>query len=169
MTYEAPVYPENKAERYALLLAQAQGLTEGIRNPVTNLANVAALLYQGLNDLNWCGFYMREGNMLMLAPFCGLPACTLIPFGRGVCGTAAAQDAVQRVADVHAFPGHIACDGASNSEIVIPLHWEGKVIGVLDIDSPKLSRFDEQDEAGLLSIVQMLETVCDFDWKGYGC
>ena len=135
--------------------------------PIVNLANVSALLYQALEDINWSGFYLMDQGKLLLAPFCGLPACTLIPPGRGVCGTAVLKDAVQRVVNVHEFPGHIACDSASNSEIVIPLHAEGRVVGVLDIDSPLIGRFDETDETQLLRIVSLLEEKCYFHHTGY--
>ena len=108
-----------------------------------------------------------DDGLLTLGPFCGLPACTRIPLGRGVCGTAAQKDEIQRVADVHAFPGHIACDSASQSEIVIPIHHQGHVIGVLDIDSPILSRFDEQDELYLSQLAEHIQTVCRFDHAAY--
>lgn len=158
--FSSLAYPEDKAERYALLLAQADALTEGISHPIPNLANTAALLFHGLPDVNWCGFYLMADGELLLGPFCGLPACVRIPLGRGVCGTAAATDCVQRVADVHAFPGHIACDSASNSEIVLPLHAQGRVVGVLDIDSPVTNRFDEVDERFLRELTQLLESRC---------
>lgn len=167
MAYAFPSYPEDKAERYALLLRQADALTDGVAHPMPNLANVAALLYSALPEVNWCGFYLMHEGELLLGPFCGLPACIRIPLGRGVCGTAAATDAVQRVADVHAFAGHIACDGASNAEIVIPLHARERIVGVLDIDSPALNRFDAVDERGLLAIVRLLETRCDFASTAY--
>ena len=121
------------------------------------LANASALLYGALDDLNWAGFYLMREGRLELGPFQGRIACIHIPLGRGVCGTAAAQDRTQRVADVHEFPGHIACDSASNSEIVIPIHAGGRVVGVLDIDSPRLNRFDADDQAGLEAFVRALE------------
>ncbi len=121
------------------------------------LANASALLYGALEDLNWAGFYLMREGRLELGPFQGRIACIHIPLGRGVCGTAAAQDCTQRVADVHEFPGHIACDSASNSEIVIPIHAGGRVVGVLDIDSPRLNRFDADDQAGLEAFVRALE------------
>ena len=121
------------------------------------LANASALLYGALEDLNWAGFYLMREGRLELGPFQGRIACIHIPLGRGVCGTAAAQDRTQRVADVHEFPGHIACDSASNSEIVIPIHAGGRVVGVLDIDSPRLNRFDADDQAGLEAFVRALE------------
>ena len=167
MSFASISYPDDKAARYELMIGQIAALIDGIDHPLANLANTAALLWQGMPDINWCGFYLMDKGALMLGPFCGLPACIKIPLGRGVCGTAAAKDEVQRVYDVHDFPGHIACDSASNSEIVIPLHACGKVIGVLDIDSPAIGRFDETDEAQLLRIVSMLEQGCDFSHTEY--
>ena len=144
---------------YELLLAQAQALTEDVPYPIANLANLSALLYETLEGINWAGFYLAEGDALVLGPFQGKPACIEIPFGRGVCGTAARQDRTQRVEDVHRFPGHIACDAASRSEIVVPLRKDGRVIGVLDIDSPLLSRFTEEDRAGLERFAALAETL----------
>lgn len=167
MAYVSPSYPEDKTERYALLLRQADALTDGVAHLIPNLANIAALLFSSLPEVNWCGFYLMHEGELLLGPFCGLPACIRIPLGRGVCGTAASADCVQRVADVHAFPGHIACDSASNSEIVVPLHAGRRVVGVLDIDSPILNRFDARDERGLLAIARLLETRCDFAKTAY--
>jgi len=167
MAYVSPSYPEDKTERYALLLRQADALTDGVTHPIPNLANVSALLFSSLPEVNWCGFYLMHEGELLLGPFCGLPACIRIPLGRGVCGTAAAKDCVQRVPDVHAFPGHIACDSASNSELVVPLHAGGRVVSVLDIDSPVLNRFDARDERGLLAIARLLETRCDFAKTAY--
>jgi len=167
MSFSSIAYPEDKAARYDLMISQIRALTDGIAHPIANLANTAALLWQGMPDINWCGFYLMDSSALMLGPFCGLPACIRIPLGRGVCGTAAQQDAIQRVYDVHDFPGHIACDSASNSEIVIPIHSGGRVIGVLDIDSPNIGRFDETDQAKLLEIVSHLEGCCDFSCCGY--
>ena len=162
LAYQLQDYPQDKASRYDMLLAEARALTDGIDHPIANLANLAALLWQGLPQINWCGFYLMDGETLLLGPFCGLPACIRIPLGRGVCGTAAKSGEVQRVADVHAFPGHIACDSASNAEIVLPIRFDGRVIGVLDIDSPALERFDEADEAGLRALVALIEERCDF-------
>ncbi len=167
MAFTPSSYPEDKTGRYALLLRQADALTDGVTHPIPNLANVAALLYSALPEVNWCGFYLMHEGELLLGPFCGLPACIRIPLGRGVCGTAAAMDRVQRVGDVHAFPGHIACDSASNAEIVLPLHACGRVAGVLDIDSPILNRFDAIDERGLLAIAHLLEERCDFAKMAY--
>lgn len=167
MSFASIAYPEDKAARYGMMLAQIRALTDGISHPIANLANTAALLFQGMPEINWCGFYLMDAGALMLGPFCGLPACIRIPLGRGVCGTAAQQDAIQLVYDVHQFPGHIACDSASNSEIVIPIHHAGHVIGVLDIDSPTIGRFDETDREQLLEIVRHLESCCDWEHAGY--
>lgn len=159
-------YPEDKTELYDLLVAQLEALTESERHPVPNLANASALLYHALKQINWAGFYLTEEEngkeYLLLGPFQGKTACIRIPSGRGVCGTALAKDEIQLVEDVHQFPGHIACDSASNSEIVIPIHKGEKIVGVLDIDSPVTARFDEQDKAGLLRVVQVLEKNCSF-------
>ena len=142
---------------YDSLCAQLTALTQDVPHPVSNLANAAALLWQELPDINWAGFYLTENDLLYLGPFQGKPACIEIPFGKGVCGTAAAANATQLVPDVHAFPGHIACDGASNSEIVVPIRKDGAVWGVLDIDSPKFGRFTEFDRTGLEQFVTILE------------
>ncbi len=134
-----------------MLSKQLDALLMGEDNQVANLSNASALLNQFLDRINWVGFYLTdtEQNQLVLGPFQGLPACVRIPFGRGVCGTSAAEQTTQRIEDVHQFPGHIACDAASNSEIVIPLVKDGQTIGVLDIDSPEFNRFDKVDQAGL--------------------
>ncbi len=142
---------------YDLLAQQLSVLMEGVPYEVANLANVSALLWQELPDINWVGFYKMTDGALVLGPFQGKPACIRIPIGRGVCGTAVAQDQTQLVYDVHQFPGHIACDGASNSEIVIPLHVDGTVWGVLDIDSPIVGRFTANDQAGLEQIAAIIE------------
>lgn len=149
-----------KEALYAQMLEQLEALLDGTLPPVSNLANASALLFQSLPGLNWAGFYlMREGE-LVLGPFQGKPACTRIALNRGVCGAAARENRVQNVPDVHAFPGHIACDGASKSEIVLPLHGaDGDVVGVLDIDSPLPARFDAADETGLIKVVFVLEKV----------
>lgn len=144
---------------YKLLLQQLDALTEGVTEPVSNLANASALLFHTLPDLNWAGFYLAKNGVLLLGPFQGKPACTEIPLGKGVCGTAAFRGETLAVPDVHAFPGHIACDGASNSEIVIPLYAGDTLYGVLDIDSPLLNRFTEEDRAGLEAFARSLETV----------
>lgn len=142
---------------YETLTSQLRSLLEGESDLLANLANAAALIYHTLPELNWAGFYLKRGETLVLGPFQGKIACTRIPLGRGVCGTAAAQDQIQMVPDVHAFPGHIACDSASRSEIVLPLHWNGQVVGVLDIDSPVLNRFQASDRVGLVKCVNLLE------------
>ncbi len=142
---------------YTLLCKQLAELTEGVKHPIANLANASALLWQELENINWAGFYLMEQGMLVLGPFQGKPACIEIPVGRGVCGTAVAKNATQLVTDVHQFPGHIACDGASNSEIVVPIRKCGTVYGVLDIDSPVFGRFTEEDKAGLEQFVKTLE------------
>lgn len=142
---------------YKELNARLAALTEGIRYTVSNLANASALLYDTLEDINWAGFYLAYGEKLVLGPFQGKTACIVIPFGKGVCGTAAAKNETQLVPDVHKFPGHIACDAASNSEIVIPLNRGGALFGVLDIDSPLLNRFTEEDRAGLEQFARILE------------
>lgn len=152
---------------YALLAEQLSGLLEGERDVTANLANASALLNEALEDLNWVGFYLRRGEELVLGPFQGRVACIRIPLGRGVCGTAAALDEIQLVPDVHQFPGHIACDGASNSEIVLPLHSGGKVVAVLDIDSPSLNRFQPSDREGLLQCARIVEAACDWDGRGW--
>lgn len=147
---------------YKLLSKQIESLAEIDRDFVPMLSNASAVLYEALDRLNWAGFYLMDNGSLLVGPFQGKTACVRIPVGRGVCGTAVAEDKIQRVADVHAFPGHIACDAASASEIVIPLHTDGKVVGVLDIDSPETDRFTEEDEQGLALFVKTLEQVTDF-------
>lgn len=142
---------------YSALNAQLAALVEGVPHPISNLSNAAALLFHSLPDLNWAGFYLLEGGKLVLGPFQGKTACIEIPLGRGVCGTAAAEDRSLLVPDVHMFRGHIACDSASRSEIVVPLHKDGNVVGVLDIDSPVLSRFTTEDRAGLEQFAAILE------------
>ena len=148
-----------KKTNYPELKKKLQALTEGVPYEVANLANASALLWQEMEGINWVGFYKMLDGALVLGPFQGKPACIRILPGRGVCGTAVAQDRVQLVADVHTFPGHIACDCASNSEIVLPIHVNGQVWGVLDIDSPELGRFTQEDQAGLLEIVGILEQI----------
>lgn len=144
---------------YQLLCAELQALIDGIPYETANLANASALLWDSLQNINWAGFYKMEDGALILGPFQGKPACIRIEVGKGVCGTAVAQNATQRVADVHAFPGHIACDSASNSEIVIPIRVKGDIWGVLDIDSPVFNRFSEADQAGLENFVAILENI----------
>lgn len=150
---------ENTPAFYNRLTQQALALIEGETDLIANLSNISALLNMELEQINWVGFYLLKQDQLVLGPFQGNPACVRIPVGRGVCGTAISENKMQRVADVHAFPGHIACDATSNSEIVIPLTVKGKLIGVLDIDSPNLSRFDQNDEQGLVSFVEALQKV----------
>lgn len=144
---------------YQLLCAELQALIDGIPYETANLANASALLWDSLPNINWAGFYKMEDGALILGPFQGKPACIRIEVGKGVCGTAVIQNATQRVADVHAFPGHIACDSASNSEIVIPIRVKGDIWGVLDIDSPVFNRFSEADQAGLENFVAILENI----------
>lgn len=144
---------------YELVSRQLAALVEGIPYEVANLANASALLWQEMPDINWVGFYKMTDGALVLGPFQGKPACIRIPVGRGVCGTAVAEDQIQLVYDVHDFPGHIACDSASNSEIVLPIHVRGEIWGVLDIDSPYVGRFTEADRTGLEKVVAVLEGV----------
>ncbi|MBO5177624.1 MAG: GAF domain-containing protein [Lachnospiraceae bacterium] len=162
------VYPENKSELYTLLAEQLTALTDGEPHAIPNLANCSALLFYALKDINWAGFYLTQTNettgkeYLLLGPFQGKTACIRIPSGRGVCGTALATKEAQLVKDVHEFPGHIACDSASNSEIVLPIRKNGNIVGVLDIDSPIVARFDEEDREGLQKLVEILEKACEF-------
>jgi GAF domain-containing protein len=150
----APIEAADKAGLYAELAQQARGLLHGERDRVANAANFAALAWHALPRINWCGFYFFDGNELVVGPFQGKPACVRIALGKGVCGTAAATRETQLVRDVDAFPGHIACDGASRSEIVVPLvDAAGTLVGVWDVDSPELARFDDEDRAGM-------ETLC---------
>lgn len=142
---------------YQTLNKQLCALVHAVPHWIANLANASALLYHTMDRLNWAGFYLLENSTLVLGPFQGKPACIEIPVGRGVCGTAAAEDKTQLVFDVHQFPGHIACDAASNSEIVIPIHADGQIVGVLDLDSPHVGRFTEEDRTGLEEFVRILE------------
>ena len=149
---------------YSVLVDQAKGLLESEPWYVAAFSNLSSLIMSMLPDLNWAGFYLRRNDELILGPFQGQPACVRIPFGKGVCGTAAALDQIQRIKDVHQFPGHIACDSASNSEIVIPLHDQtGRLAGVLDIDSPETDRFRPEDEEGLTKFARTLERCARFD------
>lgn len=148
---------EARNTNYKIMNQQLQCLIEDETHWVPNMANASALLWATLKDINWAGFYVMESGTLMLAPFQGKTACIRIALGKGVCGTAAEKDQVQRIANVHEFPGHIACDCASNSEIVIPLHKDGRVVGVLDIDSPEFERFTKEDEEGLIAFARILE------------
>ena len=145
----APIAADSKAALYAELAKQARALRDGEHDRIANAANLSALAYQALPDLNWVGFYLFDGTELVLGPFQGKPACVRIPLNRGVCGAAASQRQTQLVPDVHAFPGHIACDAASRSEIVVPLVHQGELIGVWDVDSPVPDRFDEDDRQGM--------------------
>jgi GAF domain-containing protein len=149
-------YSGSKQKDYELVIKQLRALLEGESNTIANLANASALLNQFLNEVNWVGFYLMEDGELVLGPFQGLPACVRIPLGKGVCGTAAQNQRTERIEDVHAFPGHIACDAASQSEIVIPMVKDGKLLGVLDIDSPIKNRFDEIDQQYLEEFVKEL-------------
>ncbi len=149
-------YQGNKSEQFHLVIKQLKALVEDEKDIIANLANASALLNQFLDDINWVGFYLMKEDQLVLGPFQGLPACVRIPVGRGVCGTAAANKETLRIEDVHQFPGHIACDAATNSEIVVPLISHGKVIGVLDIDSPLKKRFSEEDQVFLEEFVDTL-------------
>ena len=143
---------------YKLLGDTLSSLIRGVPHKISNLANAAALIYTTLEDINWAGFYLLEGNTLVLGPFGGKPACIEIPVGRGVCGTAVAKKETLVVDDVHSFAGHIACDSASKSEIVVPIFSRGEVVGVLDIDSPNHARFGEADKEGLEAIVRIIES-----------
>ncbi|HEX7113101.1 MAG TPA: GAF domain-containing protein, partial [Mizugakiibacter sp.] len=146
----APIHAASKPELYAELLQQVRGLLHGERDLIANAANFGALVYDVLPDINWCGFYFFDGRELVVGPFQGKPACVRIALGKGVCGTAAATRATQVVSDVHAFPGHIACDAASRSEIVVPLvRADGSLLGVWDVDSPRPARFDDDDRTGM--------------------
>ena len=146
---------------YKLMNSQLRSISEGVEWDITILSNAAALLWDSLEDINWAGFYLVRGGRLELGPFQGKTACTVIEFGKGVCGTAVAEDRTQLVMDVHEFPGHIACDSASNSEIVVPIHVGGAICGVLDIDSPLIGRFTEEDRAGLEEFVRILESILE--------
>lgn len=147
-----------KPEFYRELVQSADALTAGESDGIANMANVAALLWQLVPDLNWAGFYRAVGSELVLGPFCGRPACIRIPFGQGVCGAAAASGASQLVADVNAFPGHIACDAASRSELVVPVRRNGEVVAVIDLDAPRPERFDEEDRSGIEALAALLST-----------
>ncbi|WP_278959457.1 GAF domain-containing protein [Aquipseudomonas alcaligenes] len=148
-------------EGYELLVAQLEALLADERDFVANAAQFSAFLFHELGDLNWAGFYLNKGEQLVLGPFQGKVACVRIPFGRGVCGAAASSRQTQRVEDVHAFPGHIACDSASNSELVVPLVKDGRLIGVLDLDSPSTARFSPDDQAGVERLVAIFLRLTD--------
>ncbi len=153
--FDGPSLSGSKSEQYAQLVGQARGLVHGESDRIANAANLASLVYHALPDLNWVGFYHWDGRELVVGPFQGRPACVRIALGRGVCGTAAATRQTQVVADVHAFPGHIACDAASRSELVVPLVDGDALIGVFDLDSPIPDRFDDADRAGLEAIARI--------------
>lgn len=154
--YDFQIDTASKPEAWRQIVAAADALTEGEPDAVANMANVAALLFESLPELNWAGFYRNVGGELVLGPFQGRAACIRIPFGKGVCGTAAATLEPQLVEDVEAFPGHIACDSASRSELVVPLISEGRLLGVIDLDSPRTGRFDAGDLAGCLDLARLL-------------
>lgn len=154
--FKVESYSDSREKNYDLLIKQLKALVEDEKNAIANFSNASALLNQFLDRVNWVGFYLMEDGELVLGPFQGLPACVRIPLGKGVCGTAASRKETLRVEDVHAFPGHIACDAASQSEIVVPMIKDGQVIGVLDIDSPEKNRFDELDQQKLEEFVEML-------------
>ena len=154
--FEVKALSTNKTESYAELLTQLDGLTGGEPDPIANMANAASLIFHSLPDLNWAGFYRLIDGVLVLGPFMGRPACIRINIGKGVCGTAVAENATQLVPDVHAFPGHIACDSASRSELVVPITHEGRIIGVLDLDSPSPARFDTEDAKGCERLMALL-------------
>jgi GAF domain-containing protein len=155
--YDFKIAAADKAPLYRDLASALEGLVAGEPDPIANMANAAALIWETLPDLNWAGFYRNVGGELVVGPFQGRPACIRIKFGEGVCGAAAATLEVQRVDDVHAFEGHIACDAASNSELVVPIVGaDGQLLAVLDLDSPKTARFDAEDEAGCLKLAEIL-------------
>ena len=159
MTYDFRIAASDTPTLYRDLASAVEGLVSGESDSVANMANVSALIFETLPDVNWVGFYRNVGGELVLGPFQGRPACIRIKFGDGVCGVAAQTRQLQRVEDVNAFPGHIACDSASNSEIVVPLIRDGELIGVLDIDSPNKGRFTEEDEAGCVRLGEILQRV----------
>ena len=154
--YDFAFDPADKPALYRDLRSALDGLTAGEPDPIANMANAAALMWEALPELNWAGFYRLLGDELVLGPFIGRPACIRIALGKGVCGAAAAQRRVQRVDDVHAFPGHIACDSASASELVVPIIAGDRLIAVLDLDSPRPARFDAEDERGCVAIAELL-------------
>ncbi|RYG74971.1 GAF domain-containing protein [Lentibacillus lipolyticus] len=155
--FQATAYSGDKTKDYELLIKQLQALSEEETDPIAILSNASALLNQFLDDVNWVGFYLWKDDELVLGPFQGLPACIRIAYGKGVCGTAIKEKATQRVPDVSEFPGHIACDSASRSEIVVPLFIDGQIFGVLDIDSPNTDRFDETDQIYLEKFAEVLK------------
>ncbi|UOR11914.1 GAF domain-containing protein [Halobacillus amylolyticus] len=155
--FQSTHYKGTKEDQYHMLIKQLDALLDGEPDEIANLSNASSLLNQFLDDVNWVGFYVWRENELVLGPFQGLPACVRIPAGKGVCGTAVSEGTSQRVHDVNAFPGHIACDSASQSELVVPIFKDGQIYGVLDIDSPSIGRFDEADEEHLSLFVKTLE------------
>ena|SRR5579884_4561074 len=157
--YDFKIAAADKPALYGELARSLESLVAGEPDPIANMANAAALIWESLPDLNWAGFYRNVDGELVLGPFQGRPACIRIPFGKGVCGTAAATRQVQRVEDVNAFPGHIACDSASASELVVPIVRDGELIAVLDLDSPRIGRFDAEDEAGCVALAEVLSRV----------
>jgi len=156
MSYDFKIAAADTPTLYRDLASALEGLVSGEPDPVANMANAAALIWETLPDLNWAGFYRNVGGELVLGPFQGRPACIRIPFGQGVCGAAAATQQVQRIDDVHAFDGHIPCDAASNSELVVPIVRDGALLAVLDLDSPKTARFTAEDEAGCVKLAEIL-------------
>ena len=166
--YDFKIEAASKPDLYRELTEAADALTAGEPDAIANMANLAALLWEGLPDLNWAGFYRNVGGELVLGPFQGRAACIRIPFGKGVCGAAAATLEPQCVEDVHAFPGHIACDSASASELVVPIVRDGELIGVLDLDSPRPARFDQEDLAGCVSLIQRIAPRLASGGKGRG-
>ena len=154
--YDFKIEAPDKPSLYRELIEAADALTAGEPDPIANMANVAALLWESLPDINWAGFYRNVDGELVLGPFQGRPACIRIPFGKGVCGAAAASLEPQLVADVHAFPGHIACDAASRAELVVPIIADGRLVGVLDLDSPRRARFDQEDVAGCVELARRI-------------
>lgn len=162
---ENSLYPKDKADSYKLIHTQLKSLLENETHVIPNLGNASALLNLALTDIIWVGFYLVKNGELLLGPFQGKPACIHIPIGKGVCGTAVSQGKAQLVPDVHSFPGHIACDSESKSEIVIPIFVNNSVVGVLDIDSPIYNRFDEIDREGLKEVVRILASSCN--WLEY--
>jgi L-methionine (R)-S-oxide reductase len=155
---------KNKQQHYDQLAQQVNAIVAGEQDLIANMANISAILYWALDNVNWVGFYLVKEGQLVLGPFHGQPACIRIPIGKGVCGTAVSENTIQLINDVHQFSGHIACDTASNSEIVLPICQNNQIIAVLDIDSPDISRFDLDDKSGLSQIVEILQTtLCHTD------
>jgi GAF domain-containing protein len=155
---------KNKQQHYAQLAQQVEAIVAGEQDLIANMANISAILYWALDNVNWVGFYLVKEGQLVLGPFHGQPACIRIPIGKGVCGTAVSENTIQLINDVHQFSGHIACDTASNSEIVLPIRQNNQIIAVLDIDSPDISRFNLDDKSGLSQIVEILQTtLCHTD------